>query len=117
MLQAWYMAARTQHATYAENKATLTNLFIQNDNCSQWEQVLGGCGGQQGGGGQCYNDDGIDVDIIRTNPLSDEERKCLQAEGRCFFYKAQGHMSKGCPKKKSYPQIGGANTKPVQPWV
>jgi Retrotransposon gag protein len=34
-LQAWYTAARTQHAAYAENKATLTNLFICNDNRSR----------------------------------------------------------------------------------
>jgi Retrotransposon gag protein len=33
-LQAWYTATRTQHAAYAENKATLTNLFICNDNRS-----------------------------------------------------------------------------------
>jgi Retrotransposon gag protein len=50
-LQAWYTAARTQHVAYAENKATLTNPFIRNDNRSRWEQALGGQGGRRGGGG------------------------------------------------------------------
>ena len=45
MLQAWYTATRTQHVAYAENKTTLTNPFIRNDNRSQWEQALGGWGG------------------------------------------------------------------------
>jgi hypothetical protein len=57
----------------------------------------------------------MDVDVVRTNPLSDEERKRLQVEGRCFFCKAQGHVSKGCPKKKYRLQTGGVNTKPMQP--
>jgi hypothetical protein len=57
----------------------------------------------------------MDVDVVRTNPLSNEERKRLQAEGRCFFCKAQGHVLKGCPKKKNRPQGGGINAKPAQP--
>jgi hypothetical protein len=57
----------------------------------------------------------MDVNVVRTNPLSDKERKHLQAEGRCFFCKAQGHVSKGCLKKKNRLQAGGINVKPVQP--
>jgi hypothetical protein len=45
----------------------------------------------------------MDVDAISTwNPLSDEEKQHLMAEGRCFFCKQQGHMSCGCPKKPSH---------------
>jgi Retrotransposon gag protein len=113
-LQAWYTATHTQHVAYAKNKVTLTNLFIRNDNCLRWEQALGGQGGRQGGGGRRRDDDAMDVDVVRTNPLSDEERKCLQAEGRCFFCKAQGHVLKGCPKKKNRLQGGGINAKPAQ---
>ena len=43
----------------------------------------------------------MDVDLaeLRRGRLSEAERKKLQAEGRCFFCKAQGHMSRQCPKK------------------
>jgi hypothetical protein len=45
----------------------------------------------------------MDVDLAEVNGgrLSEAERKRLQAEGRCFFCKAQGHMSRQCPKKQS----------------
>jgi hypothetical protein len=35
-----------------------------------------------------------------TGRLSEEERRKLRTEGRCFFCKAQGHMSRQCPKKQ-----------------
>jgi Zinc knuckle len=43
----------------------------------------------------------MDVDLVELGKgrLSEAERKKLQAEGRCFFCKAQGHMSRQCPKK------------------
>jgi hypothetical protein len=45
----------------------------------------------------------MDVDLaeMSSNQLSEVERKRLQAEGHCFFCKAQGHMSHQCPKKQS----------------
>src|SRR6201984_3575986 len=51
--------------------------------------------------------DAMDVDVTETpteangmfKRLSNEERKQLQAEGRCFCCKKQGHMSKDCPLK------------------
>jgi hypothetical protein len=41
----------------------------------------------------------MDVDLAEVGRMSDEERKKLCTEGRCFFCKAQGHMSRQCPKK------------------
>jgi hypothetical protein len=43
----------------------------------------------------------MDVDLAEaTNRLSEEDRKRLRVEGHCFFCKAQGHMSRQCPKKQ-----------------
>ena len=43
----------------------------------------------------------MDVDLaeLRRGRLSEAEQKKLQTKGRCFFCKAQGHMSRQCPKK------------------
>ena len=43
----------------------------------------------------------MDVDLaeLGRGRLSETEQKKLQTEGRCFFCKAQGHMSRQCPKK------------------
>ena len=43
--------------------------------------------------------DAMDVDNVRLNPLTDEERKRFMEEGRCFRCRQRGHMSKACPKK------------------
>jgi hypothetical protein len=54
----------------------------------------------------------MDVDVAETSTtevngtfkkLSNEERKRLQAEGRCFRCKKQGHMSRDCPLKGKPP--------------
>jgi hypothetical protein len=36
------------------------------------------------------------------------------AEGRCFFYKQQGHMSCNCPKKLNHPNTTPASPQPSQ---
>ena len=41
----------------------------------------------------------IDLAELRKGRLSEIKQKRLQTEGRCFFCKAQGHMSHQCPKK------------------
>src|SRR6201985_1989072 len=51
--------------------------------------------------------DAMDVDVAETQAeangmfkkLLNEERKQLQAKGRCFRCKKQGHMSRDCPLK------------------
>jgi hypothetical protein len=46
----------------------------------------------------------IDVDTICTTPLTEEMKKKLQAEGRCYHCQKQGHMSCNCPAKKKKPE-------------
>jgi hypothetical protein len=41
----------------------------------------------------------VDVAQMQQGRLSEEERKRLRNEGRCFFCKNQGHLSHQCPKK------------------
>jgi Zinc knuckle len=111
-LHGWYQAAWAHHTAYVENKATFTNPFLWNDMCSKWEQALKGKGKswQQ-------NNDAMDVDAVNTMSssgagmqpwweqynrvafLTNEEQKMLLKERRCFNCRAQGHMSKQCPKK------------------
>jgi Zinc knuckle len=111
MLQQWYQSARAHHAAYTENKATFANPFLRHDK-NKWEQALKGKGKSWR-----RNDDAMDVDAVDTSGtnnragqqsrgqynraafLTNEERKTLLKERRCFNCRAQGHMSKQCPKK------------------
>jgi hypothetical protein len=113
MLQGWYQAARAHHAAYTENKVTFANPFLWNDTRNQWEQALKGKGKSWQ-----WNNDAMDIDAVNTTGsgssggmqprqgqynrvafLTNEERKMLLKERRCFNCWAQGHMSKQCPKK------------------
>jgi Zinc knuckle len=49
----------------------------------------------------------MDVDTIRTAPLTEEMKKKLQAKGRCYHCQKQGHMSHNCPAKKKKPEQKG----------
>jgi hypothetical protein len=56
----------------------------------------------------------MDVDAISTrNPLSDEEKQYLMAEGWCFFCKQQGHMSRGCLKKPNQQNSNPTSPQPT----
>ena len=44
----------------------------------------------------------MDVDNTRLAPLTEEERRQLMKEGRCFKCRAQGHLSNACTNKKGY---------------
>jgi Retrotransposon gag protein/Zinc knuckle len=110
-LQQWYQSARAHHTAYTENKATFTNPFLWH-NKNRWEQALKGKGKSWR-----RNDDAMDVDALdtmgmnsrgaqqprgqynQTAFLTNEERKMLLKERQCFNCRAQGHMSKQCPKK------------------
>jgi Retrotransposon gag protein len=110
----WQQAAQDEMHKYLAKKAILSfrplmgnqgNLGTRN----QWQRRFGQCG--QGGGSSSRNPNAMDVDAINTqNPLSEEEKRRLMAEGRYFFCKQQGHMLRSCPKKPSY-----SNTTNPQP--
>jgi Retrotransposon gag protein/Zinc knuckle len=51
----------------------------------------------------------MDIDATRTDSVKADEKQRLRKEGRCFFCKEQGHLSRDCPKKK-----GQSNPKPPQ---
>jgi Retrotransposon gag protein len=110
----WQQAARDEMRKYLAKKAILSfrpqmgnqgNLGTRN----QWQRRFGQRG--QGGGSSSHDPNAMDVDAVTTrNPLSEEERRRLMAEGRCFFCKQQGHMTRNCPKKS-----GRQNTTPNGP--
>ena len=63
-------------------------------------------------GRRARDPDAMDVDVAETSQveanstfkkLSNEERKRLQSEGRCFLCKKQGHMARNCPNKGKSP--------------
>ena len=96
----WADAARTQHANWIESRAVMgTQNRGKNDGFRnpRWRQAIGGLGSRS----RCDEVVPMDVDLaeLGRGRLSEAERKKLQAEGRCFFCKAQGHMSRQCPKK------------------
>ena len=52
--------------------------------------------------GKAKDPDAMDVDNTRLAPLTEEERRQLMKEGRCFKCHAQGHLSNACTNKKGY---------------
>jgi Retrotransposon gag protein/Zinc knuckle len=76
----WQSAARTEQAMSIEWK----NVMMYNS---------------QGGKRKQGRRPSMDTGVTETRPRLGEERKRLIAEGRCFFCKAKGHISRQCPKK------------------
>jgi Zinc knuckle len=115
----WQQAAQDEMRKYLAKKAILSfrpqvgnqgNLGTRN----QWQRRFGQR--RQGGGSSSRDPNAMDVDAINTrNPLSEEEKKRLMAEGRCFFCKQQGHMSRNCPKKPSRSNTNPQPSRSVPP--
>jgi Zinc knuckle len=112
----WQQAAWDEMQKYLAKKAILSfcpsmgnqgNLGTRN----QWQHHFGQR--RQGGGSSSRNPNTMDIDAISTqNPLSEKEKRRLMAEGRCFFCKQQGHMSRNCPKKPSRSNAAPTNPQP-----
>jgi hypothetical protein len=74
-------------------------------------------------GRKARDPDAMDVDVAETSQaeanstfkkLSNEERKRLQSEGRCFLCKKQGHMARNCPNKGKSPGRSPKRTVPFK---
>ena len=76
----------------------------------QWQQAISRPGNRS------QRDEVIPMDVdlaeLGKGRLSEAKQKRLQTEGRCFFCKAQGHMSHQCPKKGGRT---GNTQNPVRP--
>ena len=109
----WLAAAQKEQTKWTVMKsAGLTSKGDQNNRRQRWRDALGKKDGQTRGQNKKKDPDAMDVDNVRLNPLTDEERKRLMEEGRCFRCRQQGHMSKACPKKgENPPKINQVQTK------
>jgi hypothetical protein len=105
--QEWVNAARREQSRWALMKASglIGNQFGGRQ--GQWKNALGKGQGHQN---KSKDPNAMDVDNIRLNPLTDDERKKLSAEGRCFRCRQQGHMSRNCPKKQAGQSNQSQNT-------
>jgi Zinc knuckle len=117
MLQ-WQQAARDEIRKYLAKKAILSFRPSMGNQGSlgtrnQWQRRFGQR--RLGGSSSSRDPNAMDVDAITTrNPLSEEEKKRLMAEGRCFFCKQQGHMSRNCPKKPSRQNAAPTSPQPAR---
>jgi hypothetical protein len=101
-LVGWQDAARKQHELWAEVRSSMSNFQGQGPaaNVQRWRQALGKpqqTGGTHQGGSKVVP---MDVDTARVDALTTEERQKLLSEGKCFFCRKQGHISKQCPQKQ-----------------
>jgi Zinc knuckle len=56
----------------------------------------------------------MDVDVVQTGRMSNEERQKLIKEGRCFYCKDVGHLSRECPKKpKPHTNVSPARSRTI----
>src|SRR6266404_5066741 len=93
----WQAAAREENKRYAikKNLGLARSPKDGKDRKQQWKAALKGK--------QKDNSVPMEVDAAQTRrPLTEHQEK-LKKEGRCFHCKAQGHMSRECPKKTNKP--------------
>jgi hypothetical protein len=105
-LTEWENAARTQHALWAEVKASMDGYApkISAPEAQKWHNVLGKNRGDKGQWVVAKREDCMEVDAVEVNALTAEERTQLQKEGKCFNCRKAGHLSKDCPEKKNAPR-------------
>ena len=88
-LHDWFDAAREQHNIWNELKATIEDTKStglpapprHNTTYTRPSNVM-------------------DVDAVRVDALTTEEKEKLAKEGRCFRCKKQGHISRKCPERE-----------------
>jgi hypothetical protein len=93
-LDEWKTAAKKEQTKWALIKSSglLKSGGKGSDRQNKWKNMLGKRE-------QTKKDpDVMDIDNVRLGPLTDEERKKLSAEERCFRCRQLRHMSRTCPK-------------------
>ena len=106
----WKTAAEKEQAKWKLIKSTgLKKGGGLTERQQKWRSALKGSQTNQN---KKRDPDAMDVDNVRLNPLTDEERKKFMQEGRCFRCRLQGHMSRDCPKKKANSQANQTEVKP-----
>jgi hypothetical protein len=105
-LTEWENATQTQHALWAEIKASMDGYApkIPLPEAQKWRNALGKNWGNKGRWVIAKREDGMEVDTVEVNALTAEEQTRLQKEGKCFNCKKTGHLSKDCPEKKNAPR-------------
>jgi hypothetical protein len=94
MYKEWKKAAKKEHAKWALIKSSgLLRSGKTTSRQDRWKATLSKGGGQT----KTKDSDTMDINNVRLNPLTPEERKTLMMEGCCFRCRKQGHMSKQCP--------------------
>jgi hypothetical protein len=79
------MSAREEQAQYIEDQTEGFDLYPRK---GAWKQKLAGHRPGQRGLHQRRNDpDAMDVNLAHVGNMTDEKKKKLAAEGRCFFCK------------------------------
>jgi Zinc knuckle len=107
-LAEWQEAARKHSAAWTEQK--LFKEMHGGGSLGRITQLLGNAQGQQQqrrpqqppcpAPRPQRDADAMDVDVTTTNRTPDPDRERLIREGRCFYCKEQGHLSRECPVKK-----------------
>jgi len=108
----WQTAAREENKRYAikKNLGLTRTPKDRKDRKQQWKATLKGK--------QRDTSVPMEVDTTQTQrrPLMEHQEK-LRKEGRCFHCKAQGHVSRECPKKTNgpplYSKVRAATTQPA----
>jgi hypothetical protein len=96
----WANAARTQHANWIESRAVMGTQNRGRDDGfrnPRWRQAITGTGNRSRRNDVVPMD--VDLAELGKGRLSEAERKRLMAERRCFHCKAQGHISRECPRR------------------
>ena len=100
MLDSWANTAQTQHALWAEIKASLQGAGTKPSQSKgqRWHAVLGQSRDDKGRWDKSQwhgvkREDRMEVDGAAVNALSTEEKQRLVKEGKCFTCKKTGHQS------------------------
>ena len=102
-LKEWKDSARIEQNKWKAIKSS--GVLDKKERRGQWKAALGKTQSASGRTQPKAKDpDAMEIDNTRLNPLTDEERKQLMKEGKCFRCRRQGHMSNACPNKQNnYP--------------